>query len=462
MISYINRTVFNLRLLTLFLPLWSFMLVGGLGWERLGWERVVTSIDPYPYFGLLVFATVAWSIAVENCGLCTPKYLLTSGGNVYAAFLATLMTFFAELLITFFYRATSFSRVFVSSTAVIVFLSAVGLRVFVRTAMKERRSRNSPSIRVLVVGADQFARRVANRLVDRDFHGLAIAGFVRLPDQKVEVDGTVYELESISDMVTANRIDDVVLALPAQSSHHLSLVLEMVQHIGVPVRTALDLGEQPPTSDRLLNINGVWMVNICHTPTESVMYMILKRGFDIAFSLATLFFIGPLMLAIAAAIKLTSPGPVFFAQSRVGFKGNIFKMYKFRTMRTGSVLEGDTLWTTRDDSRRTRIGSFLRRTSLDELPQFFNVLKGDMSVVGPRPERPYFVEKFAAEVPRYGARHNLKVGITGWAQVNGWRGDTCIQKRVEHDLYYLQNWSLLFDLRIVLRTVIHLNAKHAY
>lgn len=458
MISQINRTIFNLRLLTLFLPLWSFVLVGALAWQRL-----ITTIDPYPYFGLLMFATVAWSIAVENCGLCTPKYILTSGGNVYAAFLATLMTFFAELLITFFYRATSFSRLFVSSTALILFFSAGALRLCVRTAMRGRRSRNSGSIRVLIVGADQFARRVASRLVDRDFHCVEIVGFVRLPDQQVEVDGTVCELSNISNMVAGSRLDDVVLALPARSSHHLSQILEEVQHIGVPVRTALDLGEQPPTSDRLLNINGVWMVNICHTPTESVMYMILKRGFDIAFSLTTLLFAAPFMLVIAAAIKLTSPGPVFFGQNRVGFKGNVFKMYKFRTMRTSSVLEGDTRWTSRDDSRRTRLGSFLRRTSLDELPQFFNVLKGDMSVVGPRPERPYFVEKFAAEVPRYGARHNLKVGITGWAQVNGWRGDTCIEKRVEHDLYYLQNWSLLFDLRIVLRTVFHtVNAKHAY
>ena len=458
MIGQINRTVFNLRLLTLFLPLWSFLFAGSLGWQR-----VVSSVDPYPYFGLLLFATVAWSIAVENCGLTTPRYILTSGGNIYAAFLATLVTFFAELLILFFYRGTSFSRVFVTSTAAILFFSAVALRFFLRMLLRGNRSRNSATIRVLIVGADEYARRVANRLLDRDSHGVEVVAYVRVPDQKIEVEGNVCELGNIADIVAANRIDDVVLALPGRSSHHFSNILEQVQHIGIPVRSALDLGEQPPTSDRLLNVNGVWMVNICHTPTESVMYMILKRGFDIAFSLAMLLFALPFMIAIAAAIKLTSPGPVFFGQNRVGFKGDIFKMYKFRTMRASSVLQGDTLWTSRDDSRRTRVGSFLRRTSLDELPQFFNVLKGDMSVVGPRPERPYFVEKFAAEVPRYGARHNLKVGITGWAQVNGWRGDTCIGKRVEHDLYYLQNWSLLFDLRILLRTVVHtLNAKHAY
>jgi exopolysaccharide biosynthesis polyprenyl glycosylphosphotransferase len=193
------------------------------------------------------------------------------------------------------------------------------------------------------------------------------------------------------------------------------------------------------------------------------MYMILKRGFDLVFSIAVVVFLTPLMAAIAVAVKLSSPGPVLFVQKRVGFKGNVFNMYKFRTMRTGNVAEGDSRWTTREDPRRTRVGTFLRRSSLDELPQFFNVLKGDMSVVGPRPERPYFVEKFAAEVPLYQSRHYLKVGITGWAQVNGWRGDTCIAKRVEHDLYYLRNWSLLFDLRIVIRTVVHtLNAKHAY
>jgi len=225
----------------------------------------------------------------------------------------------------------------------------------------------------------------------------------------------------------------------------------------------LDLGDQPPTSDRLVNINGVWMVSVCHSPMESVMYTILKRGFDIAFSTAVLILAAPVMAVIAAAVKFTSSGPVFFVQDRVGFKGNLFKMYKFRTMRMSTKVEGDTRWTSKDDSRRTRLGAFLRRTSLDELPQFFNVMKGDMSVVGPRPERPHFVEKFGVEIPRYHARHYLKVGITGWAQVNGWRGDTSIEKRIEHDLYYLRNWSLLFDLRIVIRTVLDsVNAKHAY
>jgi Undecaprenyl-phosphate glucose phosphotransferase len=459
MISLLNRIVFNFRLLTLLLPLLSFMIAGAFEWNRI----VLSDIDPYPYFGLLVFATIAWLIAIENYGLCTTKYILMSGGNVYAAFLATLSTLFAELVIMFFYRATSFSRLFVSSSAVILFFSAVGLRFLLRAAMKGRLWRKSGNVRVLIIGADGFAGRTARCLVDRELKGVEIAGFVRLPGQDAEVEGITCDMAGIDDIVAGNRIDDVVLALPAPRLHELPQILEKVRHIGVPVRAVLDLGDQPPTSDRLLNVNGVWMVNVCHTPTETVMYMILKRGFDIVFSTLVLLVAAPLMAAIAVAVKFSSPGPMLFAQKRVGFKGDVFEMYKFRTMRMSNTAEGDRRWTSPDDSRRTGVGAFLRRSSLDELPQFFNVLKGDMSVVGPRPERPYFVEKFAIEVPRYHARHYLKVGITGWAQVNGWRGDTSIEKRVEHDLYYLQNWSLLFDLRIVIRTVLNtLNAKNAY
>jgi Undecaprenyl-phosphate glucose phosphotransferase len=459
MIGLLNRTVFNVRLMTLLLPLLSFMVTGAIGWPRI----VASDLDPYPYFGLLIFGTIAWSIAIESCGLSSTRYILTSGGNVYSALLATLITLFAELVIMFFYRAMSFSRLFVASSSVILFSSAVGLRFVLRAAMRGRFLHNSGGIRVLIVGADEFAARTARNLVDREFQALQIAGFVRLPGQDPKVKGVVHEMDGIANMVTGNHIDDVVLALPASRSHEMPWILEKVQHLGVPVRVVLDLGDQLPTSDRLVNINGVWMVSVCHSPMESVMYMILKRGFDIAFSTAVLIIAAPLMAVVAAAVKFTSPGPVFFVQNRIGFKGNVFRMYKFRTMRMSTTEEGDTRWTSRDDLRRTRVGAFLRRTSLDELPQFFNVLKGDMSVVGPRPERPHFVQKFAVEVPRYHARHYLKVGITGWAQVNGWRGDTSIEKRIEHDLYYLRNWSLLFDLRIVIRTVLHtFNAKHAY
>jgi lipopolysaccharide/colanic/teichoic acid biosynthesis glycosyltransferase len=171
----------------------------------------------------------------------------------------------------------------------------------------------------------------------------------------------------------------------------------------------------------------------------------------------------PTLALIAVLIRLTSPGPILFAQQRVGLNGVTFQMYKFRTMRVSPPSESDTRWTSVSDPRRTRIGTILRNTSLDELPQFINVSKGDMSVVGPRPERPYFVRRLQDEVGRYNHRHRLRVGITGWAQVNGWRGDTSIDKRIEYDLYYLQNWSLTFDLRIIIMTIFSgLISKNAY
>jgi exopolysaccharide biosynthesis polyprenyl glycosylphosphotransferase len=198
-------------------------------------------------------------------------------------------------------------------------------------------------------------------------------------------------------------------------------------------------------------------------PVESLTYVVGKRAFDICFAAFALILSAPLMLLISVAIKLTSPGPVFFRQQRVGLSGKTFFMYKFRTMQDTGPGEGDRLWTKPDDPRRTRFGRWLRVASLDELPQFLNVLNGEMSVVGPRPERPYFVEQFRQTVSLYNTRHNLKVGITGWAQVNGWRGDTSITKRVEHDLYYLNNWTFGFDLRIILLTILHLfSSKNAY
>ena len=205
------------------------------------------------------------------------------------------------------------------------------------------------------------------------------------------------------------------------------------------------------------------MLDLASTPAESPYYFVFKRAFDIVFSLAAVVFTGPLMLLIAGLIKATSRGPVLFRQERVGLNGRPFSMYKFRTMRETAKVESDTRWTTADDDRRTPLGAFLRKSSLDELPQFFNVLKGEMSVVGPRPERPYFVGKFLEEISHYDARHRLKVGITGWAQVNGLRGDTSIAKRFEYDLYYMQNWSFWFDLRIVLLTIWSgLFGKNAY
>jgi exopolysaccharide biosynthesis polyprenyl glycosylphosphotransferase len=229
------------------------------------------------------------------------------------------------------------------------------------------------------------------------------------------------------------------------------------------MRLVLDLGEPVDSHRRVFTLGDLLMLDLQTTPAESALYVILKRAFDLIFSVSVLILAAPVFILIALLIRLTSPGPIIFAQQRVGLNGKLFSMYKFRTMSVSSQEQSDSRWTVKNDPRCTSIGRILRRTGLDELPQFVNVLMGDMSVVGPRPERPLLVRKFMQSVGNYNLRHYLKVGITGWAQVNGWRGDTSIEKRIEHDLYYVRNWTLSFDLRIVVLTLLRgFTDKNAY
>jgi exopolysaccharide biosynthesis polyprenyl glycosylphosphotransferase len=264
----------------------------------------------------------------------------------------------------------------------------------------------------------------------------------------------VYELDKIETLPGDRGIEEIVIAVHPGQFPLVPKLLTFLEKLCVPVRTVVDLGEGVVMRERLYQLGSIQMLDLTMTPVDSIVYALLKRGFDISFSIAVLVFASPLMLFITFLIWVTSPGPAIFGQQRIGLNGKSFRMYKFRTMRITGVEESDVRWTTENDPRCTAFGTFLRKTSLDELPQFFNVLKGDMSVVGPRPERPYFVDKFLQEVARYNHRHCLKVGITGWAQVNGWRGDTRIDKRLEYDLYYLQNWSFGFDLRIIVMTIL--------
>jgi exopolysaccharide biosynthesis polyprenyl glycosylphosphotransferase len=254
-----------------------------------------------------------------------------------------------------------------------------------------------------------------------------------------------------------------VMAIHPAQFHQIPQVVGALQRLCLPARAIVDLGEDIVVREKLFQFGSMQMLDLMSTPTESLDYALLKRIFDVCLSLLVLLLASPLFALIAVLIKCTSRGPVFFVQERVGLNGKTFRMYKFRTMRLSAKSESDNRWTMEGDPRRTSLGAFLRKTSLDELPQFINVLKGEMSTVGPRPERRHFVQKFLREVTHYNSRHALKVGITGWAQVNGWRGDTSIEERTQCDLYYLQNWSMAFDLRIIAMTIISgLNNRNAY
>jgi Undecaprenyl-phosphate glucose phosphotransferase len=257
----------------------------------------------------------------------------------------------------------------------------------------------------------------------------------------------------------------VLITLPLNAHERLKRILDDIGDEMVSIMVIPDLIEFATLATlrgSTGEFEGMPIISLRDTPLYG-WNIVVKRVTDFVLSITILLAISPLMLVISFLVKATSRGPVFYSQERMGLDGKIFNMLKYRTMEIEAEKETGPVWAAKDDSRRTSIGTFLRKTSLDELPQFFNVLKGDMSVVGPRPEREFFIQQFRNKIPKYMLRHKMKAGITGWAQVNGWRGNTSLEKRIEYDLYYIENWSLRFDIEIMWLTIWRgLVNKHAY
>src|SRR6185312_10655313 len=246
--------------------------------------------------------------------------------------------------------------------------------------------------------------------------------------------------------------DQVVIALPSEEQAGLKKLVHQLTFHTVDVKVVPDLYQYITLSGGLEEFGGLPIVSLQHGPLQGWSW-VAKRAFDVFFSLVALVLLAPIMIVTAVLVKLSSKGPVFYGQERMGMDGAVFRILKFRSMRTDSEVAGAQM-ASKVDPRRTAFGTFIRKTSIDELPQLFNVLTGDMSMVGPRPERPVFIEEFKKQIPRYHLRHKVKAGITGWAQINGLRGQTSIEKRIEYDLYYIENWSLLMDLKILIRTAL--------
>lgn len=459
-LSYVR---YCLRILTLLLPACAYFIAIRI---RFGFNIFFPRSAPAglpSYWGVMLLTTIIWAISAEESGLWNVEQLYAPGKKSRRLLESLAFTYAAVMALGFLYRQASYSRLVIALSAFALFVLATIARILVRVSLEWMRDRGKNEVRILIVGTDRFARKVATSLMHGEVLPCRVVGFVRLPEQEVEVEGPVYDLDGIPAFSNGHSIDDVIIALPTGRLSDVQRVAPTLEKLCVPTRVVVDLGESVAIRDRLIDLGGIHMLDVQPTLAESGPYLFEKRIFDIAFSALVLVITTPLTLFIALAIKLSSPGPILFVQERVGLNGRVFRMLKFRTMRMGSKRESDTRWTSANDPRRTSIGTFLRKTNLDELPQFINVLKGDMSIVGPRPERPHFVEKFLGEFDRYNFRHTFKAGITGWAQVNGWRGDTSIAKRVEYDLYYLRNWSLTFDLQIITMTFMHMfNSKNAY
>ena len=452
-----------LKIGTYLLPILAFRL----GWWF--WMEICKYFDrpvlfsPSGHFSEILFGTLIWVFVAEHYRVTSFDELFRERTGARAAFSAGLAASFVLLATLYFSRNEIFPRGLLVCDLVTLLALTILLHALFRLLCRSRAHLANPT-RLLIVGADKFASDAAARLRRLSFAPCEIAGHVRLPGQEVSITGSrIYELEQVAMLNSGHGIDEAVIAIhPAQFSQ-IPRIIKALEHLCLPAKAVVDLGEGVVVREKLFQLGNFQMLDLTSTPTESLDYALLKRAFDVSFSAGVLILTAPLFGLIALIIRLTSHGPIFFTQDRIGLNGESFRMLKFRTMHVRPEAESDTQWTTAGDCRRTAFGSLLRKASLDELPQFINVLRGEMSVVGPRPERPHFVHKFLQEVSRYNNRHALKVGITGWAQVNGWRGNTSIEKRVEYDLYYLQNWSFSFDLRIIVMTIVSgLMNRNAY
>lgn len=408
----------------------------------------------------LVVFSFAWVAAIEcfHAGRCESTNQEHTGAMAILKSVACASV--AALLLLSLLGAQLPGVTLCTIDAAVFLLASVAIKLSFRVIFKADR----PLTRTLVAIAHSNSGDASWKLMLKAVSRHEISGAIRLEDvANLYPSGRVFTTEELIREIRRDRVEGVLIsALPTEFAT-LSRRIEACGGLGAPVRFVVGPREALSLHDHVSSADCLYLVNTGADPAESMHYSVLKRAFDILFSLAALILGFPLLLSIALAVKINSSGSIFFIQDRVGWNGRVFRMYKFRTMRSVPAAESDTQWTPLRDSRCTSVGKFLRMYSLDELPQFFNVLIGDMSVVGPRPERPFFVSSFRRQIDEYHRRHQLKVGITGWAQVNGLRGNTCIRTRLMYDLYYLQNWGLIFDLKIILRSVLCIcRNKNAY
>ncbi len=320
--------------------------------------------------------------------------------------------------------------------------------------------------RIVIVGAGNLGRDVAGRIQEAPWTGLDIVAFI---DDDKQLCGTSISgievkcgIPQLLTLIETEAIDEVWLALPFPAEKRIKQILHDLRHSTLTIRFVPDIFGFRLINHSIAEIAGLPILNLTESPMRGINRFI-KALEDKTLALTILLLASPIMIWCAIGVKRSSPGPVFYRQIRVSWNGKPFNMLKFRSMPVEAERETGAVWAKPGEARATEFGAFLRRTSLDELPQFINVLKGEMSIVGPRPERPVFVEKFKDEIPLYMQKHLVKAGITGWAQINGWRGDTDLNKRIEYDLYYIEHWSLWFDLKIIILTIAKIfRDKNAY
>lgn len=445
----------------------SFLLAWWLKFES-GWIPYET---PLPLETYTLWSMVYGGIAVLSgivLTLYSPKRKKRFSDEFVIVFQLHLISMFMLLSLMFIVKEVDISRVYLAIYLGFNITLIILYRYFLKVSLKHFRQKGYNRQFVLIVGAGSLGKRFFENLTLYPELGYEVIGFL---DDYQMWDGLeerryspiLGNLESLEDTLSRLLIDEVILALPLDAHSKYSNLISQCEKAGVRTLIIPDFYDYLPTRPYFDNFAGMPMINVRDIPLDMAGNKMAKRLFDIVFSLFAIMVTSPVMLVVMLGVKLTSSGPVIFKQERVGLNRRNFMMFKFRSMNNQPQGTEDTGWTVENDPRRTRFGSFIRTTSLDELPQFFNVLLGHMSVVGPRPERPYFVEQFREAIPKYMVKHHVRPGITGLAQSKGLRGDTSIEDRINQDIFYIENWSILLDIRIIMKTIKNgISNKNAY
>lgn len=404
------------------------------------------------YIGFILPLWVIWGLVSIKTNIYRPRRM----EHFFKEFLdisrSLTLTFLVQIALIYLFRRLDFSRLAFLYFWVISILGLISIRILTRKALRFFRRRGYNQRFALIAGIGELGQKVLEKIELYPELGIQVIGY--LTGKKEEVGKKVNNIpvlgvyEDLDRILGENKIDIFFIALPINDYGYLSWFIKKLQGYLSEIKVIFRGYEFLTLRGGVDELDGLPIVSLQESPLYG-WNSFFKRAFDLVLGTLILAIVSPVMLAISILVKMTSEGPILFRQERIGMDGRSFYILKFRTMRKDAENETGPVWAEENDPRRTKVGAFLRKTSLDELPQLFNVLKGEMSLVGPRPERPNFVEEFRNRIPLYMLRHKIKAGITGWAQVNGWRGNTSIEKRIEHDLYYIQNWSIVFDIRIL-------------
>lgn len=451
--KYFNRLHVLLDALAVagsYLLAWYLKMAGPFAEEGVG------TLPMNIYFSALYFLVPGYIILYYWYKLYTPKRSQTLEREIIDIFKANLTGVAGFMICLTAFKITDFSRGLIGIFFVLNMTFTLTFRIVLRKVLRYFRKKGYNLKYILLVGYSRAAEEYINRINANPQWGYVVRGIL---DNHVPT-GTMYRgvkvlgsIENLEMILPLSQLDEIAVTLSLADYDILEEIVSLCEKSGVHTKFIPDYNSLIPNKPYTEDLMGLPVINIRYVPLTNTLNAAVKRLMDIVGSALGLVILSPLLFILAILVRISSKGPVIFKQERVGLHNKPFQMYKFRSMEVQTEDREKEGWTVKNDPRVTRIGKVMRKTSMDELPQLWNILKGDMSIVGPRPERPQFVERFREEIPRYMIKHQVRPGLTGWAQVNGYRGDTSIRRRIECDLYYIENWSMAFDIKIIFMTL---------